>query len=413
MLRLKCPKCKASLRIDRSQAGASVHCSECGVKLRVPSSPAAKAPAPQPSAQFASEKPQRKAGTLRHERKGSDEASAPDPGEEKRKRRHLEGPVEPEHDDADADRARPLARVNKRRPDKNLRDEDRFECEPYAPEGGVAAAGVPVLFSFVLAGAIFFGWLVAFVGKWLYLVFLSPIAVGFGIFGAGYLGVRLGKVRNPGIASLAGLLGGCVAMLTVHYTFYLQTLAEVPRLRPEEKSHLMWSPKAFALFFDARAEDGVRLSSSRAGPTSSGVNLGYVGSYIYWFGEWLLVAAIGLGGMLLAASEPFCARCKRWKHKHKLGVLDGPQEEVLETLTEGRVADLAQFAPAPKDGPLLLTASVCPMCKKGDIDIKVEQVTKNYKGEEKKTDLLHLTYGREALVAFESVFRGSDGDSIE
>jgi hypothetical protein len=308
------------------------------------------------------------------------------------------------HEPPPLDEIEPLEEVEevpmaRRREDRD--SSERFEPWPYQPEGGVSGYGVPVLLLCMVLGGVLFGWLAALISQWMYLVIVFPCAIGLGVFGAGYLGVRIGKVRSPVVGALTGLLGGFVAVLTLHYGIYLRAVSEAG-LDPSFR----FSVPDFVRFVDARARDGVRLTSSRGGyQKDSGINLGHVGSYIYWFVEFLFVAGIGLCGILLAASQPFCGRCKSWKQKRPLGTLDGPGKQVVNVLKDGDLEQLAEFTPAPKGGTLVLTASVCRNCKKADFDVKLEQITPGAKkGQEKRNELAHLTFPHAALAAFEDVF---------
>jgi hypothetical protein len=140
---------------------------------------------------------------------------------------------------------------------------------------------------------------------WCYQVLLFPIGIGFSIFGAGYVGVRLGKVRNGVAGAVAAVLGGVVAILTLHYCVFLRAVDDAPDLLPEERTLLKLSPGDFIRFMDARAQDGVRLSAILSMPSDQtrkdlGLNLGYTGSYVFWLVELLIVIVIGL----LALSWP-------------------------------------------------------------------------------------------------------------
>jgi hypothetical protein len=115
-------------------------------------------------------------------------------------------------------------------------------------------------------------------------------------------------------------------------------------------------------------------------------------------GEFLAVAGIGIWGTHRAAAQPFCSRCMTWKEQRPLGTLKEPAEEAIEALKEGDVAALR-----PGDSPLRLTLSICPNCRKGKIDVKLERVTLNAQNHEKKKELVHLIYPRRALEVFEEV----------
>src|SRR5687767_1597259 len=92
-----------------------------------------------------------------------------------------------------------------------------YPARPYAPDGGATLAGaMSLIFGVVVAGAAM-GYVVYLVSKAFYLIFIFPILIGVGL---GWIAARVtksGRVRNPLIGGLAGLLAAVVAMTTVRY----------------------------------------------------------------------------------------------------------------------------------------------------------------------------------------------------
>ena len=158
---------------------------------------------------------------------------------------------------------------------------------------------------------------------------------------------------------------------------------------------------SFPSYLNYEATQGVTISSRGR----NGFNLGYVGTCIYWGLEWIAVAAMATFGMVGGAAAPFCSTCNQWKEERQLGTLEGIGGAVADVLRDGQVVRLKEHKPAPQGGTLVLTAAVCPNCKADSpIAVKLEELTKNDKGEEEKAELIHLVYPGEALVHFESVF---------
>jgi hypothetical protein len=315
----------------------------------------------------------------------------------------------------------------------------RFETAPYRPDGGFGMIGSGILIGLSMLAAVAVGWVVSFIGQWFYLILLFPLLIG-GIVGVVGIGaITLGKVRSPWMAGLAGFLAGCVAMLSVQYFDYLRFRAELDTIPADERAQIaaltpeqlnreiaqlppdrradardLWRQVRINNLFgfiDFRAEKGVTIQHGRGGAHDRGMNLGYVGSYIYWTVELLIVAVLAFFIMQGAAARPFCPECNEWKQARKLGTLtfragDAGGAQLLAALGSGEVARLVDYSPSAGEGPLHLTAAVCPKCGGGGpVDVKLQHRYKTAKNEEKTQDLLHVTYPGEALPALEAIFR--------
>jgi hypothetical protein len=331
------------------------------------------------------------------------------------------GPAPPPQDEAD-DEAEPP------RPRRRW----RFDVAPYRPDGGVTAPGVVLTFALEALAGVVLGLLSAFIGHWFYLVLLFPLLVGLGLGCAGLLGVGLGKVRNPLIAGLAGVLGACVASATGQLFEYVGFLADRAANRQQIEAVAAWQPApvpgppvagpapdevqdararlavdGFFGFVDFSARRGVTIS--RAGSfNDKGMNLGHVGSYIYWGVEFLIMAAVAFAIMRKAATDPFCTACRSWKKDHRLGSLRPPAEEAADALRAGKLGRLDDHDPSTrKKGDLRLHVAVCPNCHDDSpIDVRLVRVTQ-VQGRDQQKVLAHVTYPGEALAALEELFPGA------
>jgi hypothetical protein len=170
--------------------------------------------------------------------------------------------------------------------------------------------------------------------------------------------------------------------------------------------------KSFPAYMDYQATNGVTIQRvGHGGANDRGTNLGYIGSCIYWGVEVLIVAGVAFAIMIGAAGMPFCRECQAWKQQRKLGTLtfrpgDGGGAQLVSALGSGEVTRLIDYNPSPGDGPLHLSASVCPKCgDQGPIDVKLMHKYKTAKNEERAKELLHVTYPGEAFRALEAVFQ--------
>lgn len=300
----------------------------------------------------------------------------------------------------------------------------RFSPEPYKSDGGFSLAGLPVLFFilFVAAGAL--GWLASFIGQWFYLILLFPVGIGLGLVLVGGFVGKLTKMRSVGIAILTGLMAGAVAIVSMHYFDYLRFRARADQppaglklpagvdaaqfKQLVQALHKAKGVDTFLGYMKQQATEGVRI-----GRRGGGFNLGYTGSWIYWGLELVGVAVLAMLGLVGSASAPYCRHCEKWKESRPLGTLVGPPVEVKGHLEEGNLKALHRYA-SGEDGELHVSAHVCPGCgAEGDIAVKLEQVSKNAKGEESRSELTHLAYPGQALAELEAVFTAPEEDEEE
>lgn len=315
-----------------------------------------------------------------------------------------------------------------------LPSSDSFDVRPYRPDGGFSLSGLVILTLVTcLAGALS-GLLAGFIGHYFFVIVLYPIVMGFVIGAAGAFGVRAGRVRMPVVCGTAGLLGGCVAVLAMHGVAYYMfedqwknvppEIRQVARNLPQARANLKAFPAdiqdainklakdeetrralavdGLASFIDYRAHQGVEIGRMvrRRRPT----NLGYVGSYVYWGVELLLIAGLAFVVMQGAAAEPYCARCDNWKTAVPAGTFYGATKGVREALESG---DPAAIMPHVEVTGTKMKASIftCRQCEgQAEIDVRIEWVTIDDKGEESPSTLCTVTYPGESLGLVREVF---------
>lgn len=284
----------------------------------------------------------------------------------------------------------------------------RFDAEPYHPDGGFSVARLPILLGALLVVAVALGWLSSFIGQWFYLVLIYPMAVGAGLAVTGLWAGRVAQMRNPLLGGLIGLLSAAVAITAMHYFDYQRHIkkatAEVlaiphagPRLTPAEVETILREAVSFGRFMNLQAEAGVRIGSD------NGLNLGFVGSWIYWAAELLVVACMASAGVYRSTREPFCRECSSWKTTRTIGVLP-ETADLIEAMRTGDLTRAAADAAKPGVGILLLNAAVCPQCDtRSPLAVKLERVVKDNENNVKKEEVLHVTYPGEALPSLEAV----------
>ncbi|MBM4068674.1 MAG: hypothetical protein FJ271_06980 [Planctomycetes bacterium] len=273
-----------------------------------------------------------------------------------------------------------------------------FEAEPHQASGNIPALGAMLVLVLVLVAGVASGWLASFIGQWFYLIFVFPIAIGVVVVMAGWLGMHAGKVTSPWFGVVAGMLGGIVAMAAMHYFDYVHSGAREAGL-------------TFGQFIDAQATAGVQLLG-RAG-RGGGINLGYVGTFIYWGIEILGVLFMCCILGVIIAGTPFCVDCNRWKEKRDLGtrmvLMDGDRARTIELLQKDFAeGQLERFDDGGNDDDTLkiaMTAYVCPGCAASGVDAQLHWFDVDSENKPAKQDLPLISFPPEALPVFESLFR--------
>jgi hypothetical protein len=377
MIQVECPHCDKVLRLDEELAGSKSACPECGGRFRVPA---------EPDTGVTTEKSQ--------PRPSADEGD-------------------------DEDRPQP-------------RRKWRFDVKPYRPDGGVTVMGVVLMLGIECSAGLLLGLLSGFIGHWFYLVLLFPILIGGGLGGVGILGIRLGRVRNPLVGGLIGFLGGCVASTSAMFVQYLFFLEQRSERRAELETEANWRPnlsltqapgdphlarqvlrvKSFFGYIDFEARQGVTITSSSGSSTDKGMNLGYVGSYIYWGVEFLIMAGMAFFIMRKGTMRPYCRACQTWKKDCAVGSLRGRTEDVVAAVEDGKLDVLEEHEPTvKKSGDLRLHVAVCPNCRdESPVDVRLVQMVK-VQGRDQPKDLTQVTYPGKALETLEEVFPGAKIDA--
>ncbi len=301
-----------------------------------------------------------------------------------------------------------------------------FDTQPYVPDGGFSAVGLLVLLIGLGAAGIAMGALAYFVSQWFYLILLFPFVIGMVIGGVGMVLVKAGKVRAPWLAGIAGLLAGILAMLTAHFLEYRHFMDEMNNNRgmaqlnllvapKEEKENIrrMIAVKSFPDFIDAQAHAGVSIK--RAAGNDKGMNLGYIGSYIYWLVEMAIVAGVVFAMTKKPAREPFCTASNEWKTERCGDNFAVPQElgvdAVVSAVREGAVGKLAELKQVAREStnatiPVRIYVYASPQHSDiTPVDVKLNQFVTNKNGQQEEKEVLLITYPATALPSLETLCR--------
>ncbi len=302
----------------------------------------------------------------------------------------------------------------------------QFDIAKYRPDGGVSLAGALQLTGILGLLGILLGIVASFISRYFWLVLVFPIIIGCCIGAVGSACIKRFHIRNSIYCGISGLLAGALAMLAMHYFDYRYFQDEMrANLGPDADivfelarnideitapnsdapqeirdcaENLKLDPfwlKALQVnslldYLDLQAEIGVEIGDV-VGAGQRNANLGYVGSYIYWIIEAALVAGFAFGIMSGSASQPYCQNCSQWKPPLMVGMYPDP-DHVCSALKEGCPARWIPTELATE--PLAkVTLSPCSMCQdNAPIQVFVEKVTRNKKGEVATKRVARLTY---------------------
>jgi len=301
----------------------------------------------------------------------------------------------------------------------------RYSPSPYRPSGGFSPMGVLVMLVLAVAAGVAVGVVGGIVKNWLYLVLLFPMAFGMAVGGATMLAVKRGKVRSPMLASAVALIGGLTVIPVVHAVGYYQFRQELghvdestraiarvvsPDAIPDELAQQgvtanairMLRVSSFPEYVDAMAHEGVSISRH----SSSGMNLGYVGSYIYWGVEVGLVVLLAITLARRAAAAPFCDPCESWMSDRLLGGLAPPPEDAARAVAGGDLDQLRAQQPSRDASVLGLWLSTCARCGVSSTgNLRLTQTRTTSKGKTTHKTLAHATYPGHAIPAIEGLFQ--------
>jgi hypothetical protein len=139
-----------------------------------------------------------------------------------------------------------------------------------------------------------------------------------------------------------------------------------------------YAVRSFFAFMDYQAQLGMEIKSTHGSSNERGMNLGYVGTYIYWGVEILIVALLAASIVKKRTAEPFCRQCQEWKKPQVLGAMNlSAAGNGVAAIMAGDLATARQCAAPAGSTTTHATAFVCPTCDAaGEVDVKVATVTK-------------------------------------
>ena len=151
-------------------------------------------------------------------------------------------------------------------------------------------------------------------------------------------------------------------------------------------------------YIDIEAQEGVVVGENG----NNDINLGYVGSYLYFAFETILAAGVAAGIARGSALDPFCRNCNGWKTGRTLaGLPHVPQHVAVEAVEAGALLDLLETGVPMGRGhnSQFLKVVVCPRCSgEGTVVAMVERITTDSRGRRSTKRFGKTVYPGEVLA---------------
>ncbi|GEM_PF-4572705 len=231
----------------------------------------------------------------------------------------------------------------------------------FQSDGAFTNKGLINLTLSLLLASIALGFAANWVSQFFYLIVLFPLGMGFVLLLVGNWMVHQYKIRNRQICTVTGLLGALLMFVSMHYFEFrnfskemhanpnwenVEPLAEMTleevnadsapedRVTAEEFEDLkrvVAASNSFMGYLHFAAHIGVEI-----GRSSSEINLGYVGTWIYWLLEMGLTAAFVAFTLRSEADKPFCTHTESWMDQSNvIAQVQGDPNAILGILESG------------------------------------------------------------------------------
>lgn len=268
--------------------------------------------------------------------------------------------------------------------------------KPYQPSNKVTSTGIKWLLLSSVIGGVAIGGLTHLISLLVYLIVLFPLGMGFAGGTVMVAAIRKGKVRNPAIATLFGILTGLLIYGSLHGAGYWQfkqlasgqITKELEGVSDNQSNNIIdtflqekTGSKGFLGYLKHNAQQGVSIGRLE----STGTNLGETGTWIYWLIELAIIDIMIAAIAYSTAKNPFCENGDQWyKHPEHIGIVN-PQcsENFLNLLQNDRFGEAGKLLdPLQGIHPANLEVYLerCPCCKFSDPILTVSSIYKDRKG---------------------------------
>ncbi len=280
----------------------------------------------------------------------------------------------------------------------------------YKPSGIAPVQGILIALVFAAIAGLIAGGLLWFADHKIgfYLIVLFPAVAGFIVAVATSGGVDTGKIRNPLVAGLIGLLGGALALGVYHYLSYeisfkdsiKEALAQQSTAQVSSADVQKFSDEylrgevndtGFVGFLKDEAKEGISITRSSS---SSGIELKNGWAWGYFIIEGLIIAGLAALMGSNSASEPFDERANAWYGKSiYLGGTGSDQSETFVNALKGGSFEQAGSLVRPERAELGLPrvelhARLSPDANADEAVLEVKAVKPGKKKNEEATETL-------------------------
>jgi hypothetical protein len=224
----------------------------------------------------------------------------------------------------------------------------------YCYSNKLSCLGFVLLFLCTTLGAVTIGALAFGVSKAAYLVLLFPLLMGLAGGSLNLWAISQGKVRNPWLATISGLLTGVVIYGVFLYGGYLlyrsDKIGWAENTSPAEKSEVeadldrsildTTGHPGFWGYLDQQAKNGVVIVGEKQS-NSPPIIIKDRGAWINWIGELLIICGITTSMSRWRVSAPFSETTNRWFNRaDRLGTIANSDIAQARTaLDESRLGD--------------------------------------------------------------------------
>lgn len=273
----------------------------------------------------------------------------------------------------------------------------------YQPSNIAPSQGVVILAISSLVSGAAIGGATAFIGKFIYLIVLFPIGMGFATGAVMGLAVKKGKVRNPVTALGFGILGGLATYGALVYGQYINFQQETEKIMQTEygvtdKRQISEQVNVFLQqetgssgivgFVKMSAQEGITIS--RRG-TSFKIKDNF--AYLLWLVELGIVGFLAASMPFKSANEPYNEEAQEWYgKKQRIGsTTQESKDELIRLLNMDDMAGAAALLssnsdlPTPRIDVYSQSSDNAPL---SDSVITVSYVSTNAKKQEESKDIL-------------------------
>ena len=270
--------------------------------------------------------------------------------------------------------------------------------KPYQPSNKVTSTGLKWLLLSSVIGGVAIGGLTHLISLLVYLIVVFPWGMGFAGSTVMVAAIRQGKVRNPAIATLFGILTGLLMYGSLHGAGYWQfkqsaseqITKELEGVSDNQSNNIIdtflqekTGSKGFLGYLKHNAQQGVSIGSLQG---TEIINLGETGTWIYWLIELAIIDITIAAIAYSTAKNPFCENGDQWyKRPEHIGIVN-PQcsENFLNLLQNDRFGEAGKLLdPLQGIHPANLEVYLqrCPCCKLSDPILTVSSISKDTNGD--------------------------------